>query len=167
MAYLFILMGVLFRLIPHLPNFTPIAAIALFGGANLSKKQAVIVPFAIMIASDIIIGLHPLIVFTWGSFILTAFIGLWLKNNRTAINIFGAAASSSVIFFIFTNFGVWALPASWYPHTLNGLIACYVSALPFYRNMLLGDIFYVALFFGAYEAANILVRRYYPKASGT
>jgi hypothetical protein len=167
MAYLFIVMGVLFRLVPHLPNFTPIAAIALFGGAYLGKKQAVIVPLAIMIASDAIIGLHPLILFTWGSFILTAFIGMWLKENRTVVNVFGAAVSSSVIFFIITNFGVWALPASWYPRTLEGLMSCYIVALPFYRNMLLGDIFYVALFFGAYEAVNILVRRYYPKASWT
>ena len=159
MVYLFIIFGIFCRLIPHLPNVTPVAAIALFGGAYLGKRSALIVPLVIMIISDLFLGFHPVAVFVWGSFLLTVFIGLWLKEHRTVKNIIGASLSSSFIFFIVTNFGVWASPASWYPHTWQGLVNCYVMAIPFFRNTILGDIGYVALFFGVYELAQLAVKR--------
>jgi len=159
MVYLFIIFGIFCRLIPHLPNVTPVAAIALFGGAYLDKRAALVVPLIIMIISDLFIGLHPLVLYIWGSFLLTVFIGLWLKDHRTVPNIIGASFSSSFIFFIITNFGVWAAPYSWYPHTWQGFINCYVMAIPFFRNTILGDICYVALFFGIYELAQLAVKR--------
>lgn len=160
MAYLFIIFGVLLRLLPHIPNFTPIAAIALFGGTYLSRRTALFVPLLIMAISDLFLGLHPLMLFTWGSFLLTGIIGLWLKNHKTVPNTLGAAISSSLLFFIVTNFGVWALPNSWYPHTWQGLINCYIMAIPFFKNTLLGDLFYVGVLFGLYELAQVVVKKF-------
>lgn len=153
MAYLFVFLGIAFRLIPHLPNVTPVAAIALFGGTYLDKRSALIVPLLIMIASDLILGLHSLIFFTWGAFLLTGLIGLWLKNHKTTPNIIGSSIASSLLFFVVTNFGVWAIRGSWYPHTISGLVNCYVMGLPFLRFTMLGDLGYVAILFGLYECA--------------
>jgi len=160
LAYLFILLGIVFRLIPHLPNATPVAAIALFGGTYLDKRAALVVPLMIMIASDAVLGLHSLIFFTWGAFLLTGVIGLWLKDHKSAPNVIGATITSSLIFYMITNFGVWAVPGSWYPHSFQGLVNCYVMGLPFLRYTLLGDLVYVGILFGAFEAVKIVLKKY-------
>jgi hypothetical protein len=154
MAYIFILLGVVFRLIPHLPNATPVAAIALFGGTYLDRRAALVVPLLIMIVSDMFLGLHSLVIFTWGAFLLTGLIGLRLKGHKTLPNIIGSTLLSSILFFVITNFGVWAVPASWYPHTLQGLLNCYVMGLPFFRYTLIGDMAYVGILFGLFEAVK-------------
>lgn len=159
MAYFLIILGAIFRLLPHLPNATPTAAIALFGGANLDRRTALIVPLMIMIISDIIIGLHPLVLFVWGSFLLTGMIGLWIRDHRTVANIIGASLLSSFSFFIITNFGVWASPGSWYPHTWQGLLNCYLMAVPFFRNTLAGDLCFVGIMFGLYELAKASIMK--------
>src|SRR3989338_3012500 len=74
--------GVVARWLPHLPNFAPIGAIALFGGAMLPKKLSVITPLMAMIVSDLIIGLHSTIFWTWGAFALIAgFSSEWLRGR--------------------------------------------------------------------------------------
>jgi len=88
-AYLLIVVGFLMRLIPHVPNIAPIAAIAIFAGAYLNKKIVPWVPLAIMVASDIILGLHNVVFYTWGAFILIGYIGGGLKNRVTPGRIFG------------------------------------------------------------------------------
>ena len=159
MAYLFILLGIMFRLLPHLPNATPVAAIALFGGCYLERRTALIVPFVIMVVSDLFIGLHPLAIFVWGSFLLTGMIGMWLKDHRSFLNTIGGTMLSSILFFGITNFGVWVMPGSWYPHTWQGFVNCYVMAIPFFRNTLIGDLFYVGLLFGSYELVQAMVHQ--------
>jgi hypothetical protein len=150
-AYILIIFGLFMRLFPHAPNFAPIAAIALFSGAYLDKRIVPWVPLAIMIVSDLIIGLHGVIFYTWGSFILIGFIGMWLKNRRTPANIFSATVFSAVLFFIITNFGVWL---AWYPHTWEGLSACYIRAIPFFRSTVLGNLVFSLALFGSYELAK-------------
>ena len=146
------------RLIPHPPNFTPIAAIALFGGSYFSnRKLAFIVPFAAMFISDLIIGLHTLLPVIYACFAVIVFIGFQLSNNKSTLRIGVAALSSSIIFFIISNFGVW-LVGSFYPKTVEGLAACYTAAIPFFQNNLLGDLFYTSVLFGGFE----LVKRYTP-----
>jgi hypothetical protein len=162
MAYIFILIGVAFRLIPHLPNVTPIAAIALFGGVYLGRRTALMVPLAIMIASDLVLGLHPLILFTWGAFLLTGMLGTWLKDHKTTPNIIGSTIVSSLVFYLITNFGVWAVPGSWYPHTMQGLTNCYVMGLPFLRYSMLGDLAYVGILFLMYEASLVVAGKLIP-----
>ncbi len=150
--FLIIAIAVVLRLVPHPPNFAPIAAMALFGGAYLNRRYALIVPIIAMIFSDFFLGFHNTIVFVYGSFLLTGVLGLWVRNRRTAQNIIGVSIASSVAFFIITNFGVW-LVGSMYPKTITGLLDCYIAAIPFFRNTLIGDLSYVGLFFGGYSLA--------------
>lgn len=145
------------RLIPHPPNFAPIGAMALFGGACFADRRAAFVmPLAAMLLSDLAIGLlsgnlsiglHQLTPVVYGSFALIVCLGFWLRTRRTLVPIAGAVVASSVLFFVVTNFAVWAL-GSLYPRTWEGLVTCYVAAIPFFHNTLLGDATYATLLFG-------------------
>jgi hypothetical protein len=138
------------RLLPHPPNMTSVAAVALFGGAYFSDRRAAFaVPLSALFLSDLILGFYHHMEVVYLSFALIVAIGLWLQKRRTALPIAGAALASSVLFFVLTNFGVWALGA-FYPKTLQGLIACYVAAIPFFRNTLIGDMLYTAVLFGGF-----------------
>lgn len=154
-----ILLAAASRLLPHPPNFTPIGAIALFGGAHFRERWlAFVVPLAAMVLSDLIIGWHRLVPLVYGSFALTVVIGMWVRERKTLLPITGAAVASSVLFFALTNFGVWAL-GSMYPKTLAGLVAAYAAAIPFFRNTVTGDLFYAAVLFAGFA----LLERYVPK----
>ncbi len=142
------------RLLPHPPNLTPIAAMALFGGAYFSDKRvAFLVTLAAMFLSDLVIGLHRGLPVVYGTFTMIVCIGLRLRTRRTWLRVAGAALASSLLFFIVTNFGVWAL-GSLYPKTMEGLIACYLAAIPFFKNTLIGDAFYAAVLFGGFALAE-------------
>lgn len=147
---LIIVFAVLLRLMPHLPNMVPIGAMALFGGAYLNKKYALIVPLVAMFISDIFLGFHVTMPFVYGSFLLIGLIGMWLRNNKNVKTVVGATLFSSLLFFVITNFGVW-LVGGLYPKTLSGFVECYIYALPFFRNTITGDLFYTGLFFCSYE----------------
>lgn len=147
---LIILFAVILRLVPHVPNFAPISAMALFGGVYLNKKYALIVPLMAMFLSDIFLGLHNTMIFVYGSFVITGLIGLWLRKHKNFTNVIGGVFLSSLLFFLITNFGVW-LEGRFYSPTLSGLIESYTMAIPFFRNTILGDLFYTGLFFGSYE----------------
>jgi hypothetical protein len=138
------------RLIPHPPNMTSVTAVALFGGAYLSDRRlAFLVPLTALFLSDIVLGFYHHMEVVYSSFALIVCIGLWLQTHRTALNVAGAAVASSVLFFLTTNFGVWLFD-SLYPRTLDGLIACYVAAIPFFRNTLQGDVLYTVMLFGGF-----------------
>jgi len=131
----FMLFAVLFRLLPHLPNFTPITAIALFGGLYFSNKSiAYLVPLFIMVLSDLFLGFHTISIVVYAAFLLVSFIGTRTKKPSVFTILL-----SSISFFIITNFGVWLIG---YPKTWTGLVECYTLAIPFFRNSLLGDFFY-------------------------
>jgi hypothetical protein len=131
----FMLLAVLFRLLPHLPNFTPITAIAMFGGLYFTNKtMAYLVPLFIMVMSDLFLGFHTISIFVYAAFILVSFIGTRTKKPSVFTILL-----SSISFFIVTNFGVWLIG---YPKTWTGLVECYTLAIPFFRNSLLGDFFY-------------------------
>jgi len=155
---LVILVAALMRLLPHLPNFTPIAAMALFGGAYLNKKYAFVIPLLAMFISDIFLGFHQAMPYVYGSFILAGIIGMWLKNHKSTKNVICASLISSIIFFLITNFGVWA--AGWYPKNLNGLFESYVMGIPFFKNTVLGDLIYTGVFFGGYELMKVLAAKF-------
>ena len=159
MSYFFIFLGAVMRFLPHAPNFAPIGAMALFGGAKLNKKYALILPLAAMIVSDYFIGFYSwqIMASVYGSFLIYGLLGLWARKNGGWLKIGGATLAGSILFFLITNGAVWAF-SSMYPHTLVGLFACYAAGLPFWRNTLLGDVFFTAVFFGVYE----LLRQYSP-----
>ncbi len=144
------------RLIPHPPNFTPIGAMALFGGACLADRRlAFILPLGALFLSDLFLGLHVLIPVVYGSFALNVVLGRWLRLRRTIVNTAAVTVLGSVQFFLVTNFACWLL---WYPQNVEGLVACYVAALPFFQNTLLGDAVFATALFGTL----LLAERVFP-----
>lgn len=156
----FIFLGAGFRLIPHAPNFTPIAAMALFGGVYLSKKTAFILPLSAMFVSDFFLGFYEfkIMAAVYGSFLFCVALGLWLKKNKNWKYILGSSFLTASIFFFVTNFAVFAF-TPWYAKTFSGFLQCYFMALPFLKNNLMGDIFYTTVFFGAYELSKVLISK--------
>lgn len=157
-AIFFIIIGVFARLLPHPANFTPIAAIALFGGKYLDKRLAFILPLVVMVISDSILGFHSTVGYVYGSIFLTSLLGMAIKKTRGATPPVVAALTGSILFFLITNFGVWR-EGMMYPMTLHGLVESYINALPFFRNTIAGDLFYTVVFFGGYESIYSLYRR--------
>lgn len=152
-----VLAAAMSRLIPHLPNFTPIAAMALSCAVYLDKRYAFAVPILALLLSDAIIGFHTGMLWVYGSFALIGVIGLWLRSHKQPLPIVGATLASSVLFFVITNFGVW-LMGTMYPRTWEGLVACYVAAIPFFHNTVMGDLVYTGLLFGLFELGEYLFR---------
>lgn len=153
-----LVLGIVSRLIVHIPNFTPVMALALFGGVYLKKGQAVFLPVLLMAVTDVFLGIHGTIFFTWGSVALIAVLGLWLRKNKNAAAIAGSSLASAIFFFIVTNFGVW-LVSGMYPHTWAGLADCYALAIPFFRHTLLSTIVYTFVLFGGYEMAAAQLKK--------
>ena len=150
-----IILAVASRLLPHLPNFTPVAAIALFGGALIQRKSlAFIIPILTLLISDLIIGLHVTMLAVYLSLIFTVLLGFNLRKNITATRIFSVTLVSSVVFYIVTNFAVWMTGMVGYPMNFAGLIESYVAAIPFFKWELLGNMFYVTILFGVYALAK-------------
>ena len=148
-----ILLAVVSRLLPHPPNFTPLAAVGLFSGAYLHVRKFWLVPVTALLLSDMVIGFYPpvVMVFVYGAFILCTYIGrAFLHERHSLLRLGGATLSGAVIFFVLSNLGDWLAGLN-YPLTLDGLRDCYVMAIPFFRNTLLGDLFYVTCLFGIYE----------------
>ena len=134
-----IIFGILARLIPHPPNFSPITAIALFSGLNFkNKKFAFLIPILILFISDLFIGISVINIFVYSGFLLVVQLGSKIRSIRF-LNIILA----SLIFFIISNFGVWIIG---YPKTIDGLILCYTMAIPFFGYSLAGDLFFGYLF---------------------
>lgn len=134
----------------HLWNFTPIAAIGLFAGATLKdKKLSFLVPLVAMFLTDIILGLHSGLFIIYFCLALITFIGIWIENRQTVLNILGASLLSSVLFYLLTNFFVW-FQNPLYEQNIQGLISCYTIAIPFFGNTVAGDLFFSGALFGGY-----------------
>ncbi len=150
-----ILFGAFMRLIPHWPNFTPIAAMALFGGAYFqNKNMAFIIPLAALLVSDLILGLHQYMLAVYASFAVVVFIGIYLRQRIGVGSVIAASVVSSLLFFIVTNFAIW-LGSPFYPQNPAGLMESYIAGLPFLSNGFLGDLFFSTLFFGGFYLAQL------------
>jgi hypothetical protein len=157
LVYLFIAFGLLMRLIPQFQHseigtlFSPVLAIALFSGAHL-KKKALFIPLGILLVSDFFLGYYDwrLMAAVYACFILATLLGKYLKFFLIG------ALIAPVLHFAITNFAVWAF-MGWYPMTWAGLYQCFVMAIPFFKNSLIGTVGYSVIFFGAYELAKYLV----------
>ncbi|MBA4191290.1 MAG: hypothetical protein C0467_25185 [Planctomycetaceae bacterium] len=140
------------RLIPHPPNFTPVGAMAIFGGACLADRRlALLVPLTALFLSDLFLGLHVLIPVVYGSFGLNVLLGRWLRTRRTVLSTATVVLLGSVQFFVVTNFACWLL---YYPPNVEGFTACYVAAIPFFQNTLLGDAIFATALFGTLAVAE-------------
>lgn len=148
------------RLLPHPPNFTPLTALALFGGAQFADRRlAYAVLLLALLLSDLVLGVY----WSWSSmayqphmwlqyvcFALIVTLGLTLQRRGAAVRVAGTMLAASVLFFVISNFGEWVFQ-SWYPKTFAGLVACYVAAIPFFGNTLLGDALFTLLLFGGFH----------------
>jgi hypothetical protein len=151
-----IVVAALTRLIPHPPNVTPIAAMALFGGACLgNRKLAYLIPIAAMLLSDLVLActrynlsmllsIQPLV---YACILATTAIGQLIGDRRSVPRVVAASLAGSLLFFVVTNFGTWAT-GTLYPMTPSGLAVCYTAAIPFFRNSLLGDLAFTTVLFG-------------------
>lgn len=139
------------RLIPHWPNFTPVAAIALFSGAHINKRSlAFLIPLAAMFVSDLILGFHSTMIAVYAAFGITVVAGILLTNRIKAGNVVLASLFSSVIFYLITNFGSWISGMMPYPKDFTGLMQAYAAGIPFFNNGLLGDLFFSTVLFGGF-----------------
>ncbi len=176
-SILIIVGGVLLRLVPHIPNFAPISAMALFGGVYLKKKYAITIPLVAMILSDYLLlyinpfrskifdfshfyplsaMFHSTTIYVWGSFLISGLIGIWMRNKKSPSNVVFSSLAGSIQFFLITNFGVWA--TGMYSRGMDGLIQSYIMGIPFFKWTLFGDLFYTSMFFMAYELALYVSR---------
>ena len=154
-----ILAAALLRLLPHPPNFTPIGAMALFGGAYLGRRLvAFAAPLGALLLSDLVLGFYHGQATVYFSVALIVMFGMVALRRISPLRIGAAAVASSILFFAITNFGMW-LFSGFYPRTFVGLEACYVAAIPFFQNTLAGDLFYATLLFGGFRTAELLVPR--------
>lgn len=156
MNYLKISLGIFLalsvtRFIPHPPNFTSLIALSFYVPVFLGIRYLPVVLISFL-TTDLIIGLHNVSFFTWGSIVLIGLMSRnFLKNIETRI--FGALLSACV-FFVITNFGVWSLGS--YGYNLNGLITCYTLAIPFFTYNLISTLFFSSIIEGLYKFSHKL-----------
>ena len=153
LALLLIVCGVFFRVLPHMDNFTPTTALALFSGVVLPPSLALTVPLLVMMASDLIIGLHDLFWLVWASFLLVVIVGVWVRNNPSLLRTITGTLAGSVSFFFLTNLGVF-LFENMYTKNWDGFVQCYTMALPFFRNSLVSDLLYTFSLFSLFLAVR-------------
>jgi len=161
-AFTLTIVAALLRLVPHPPNFAPVGAVALFGGARLRGWQAYVVPLLAMAITDPIVSrmagypaYHWSTLVIYGSFLISVLLGrVFLRNSSNPTRIIAVVLAGSVQFYLLTNFYEWLASSTLYPHTWSGLVECYTAALPFFGRTILGDLFYSGVLFSAYALLN-------------
>ena len=142
------------RILPHLLNFTPIGAMAIFAGSLFRNRWvAFLFPLAALFAGDLFVGLYKLMFIVYISFALSVAIGRWVAQSRTVPRIGGAVFLGALQFFVVSNFAMWAL-SDFYPKTSTGLATCFVNAIPYFWNTLAGDALYATVLFGGFALAE-------------
>lgn len=150
----------------HLPNFSPIDAIALFCGAYFNRR---LMAFGVGLLSvwvgdlfinKIIMGHWVLFYegFYWqyGSYLLITCLGMILSHRTKSLWLLPTCLISSILFFAISNFGVWC-SGTLYPFTSNGLMSCYIAAIPFFKNTLFSDLFFSIILFGSVEWVQMTI----------
>lgn len=136
------------RLIPHPWNFTALGAMALFSGSLMTNKTgAIVAPLFTLLWTDLILGFHVTMIYVYAAVVLITCLGFWAQTSK--FKILTSSVLGSLIFFMSTNFGVW-FSQNLYPKTFEGLIQCYVMALPFFENQIIGDFIYLGVLYSAY-----------------
>ncbi len=165
--FVLILLAAITRMIPHPYNFAPLGAMSLFGAAHFAnKKLAFLLPLLAFFISDLLVNnilysgyynsfviISPGYIWTYGAMLLIVLAGIFIFKKITFSRIIAGGLSASVIFFIISNLGVWVATPT-YPATIQGLVACYIAAIPFFPMAILGDLVYSGILFGTYELAS-------------
>lgn len=166
LALLLVIAAALSRLADHPMNFTPITGIALFSAFVFEGKWKLIVPFAAILLSDIAlelsqgIGFHNGTALVYSGFALMIGLGYLIIKNINLLNIVLATVAASTLFFLLTNFALFYPEATTanglmgYPHTMTGVVASYTAGLPFFKNMLMGDLIFTGVIFSVYSLAD-------------
>ena len=143
------------RVIPHPPNFTPVLAVTIFAPYFFRELAiSVVIPLAAMVLADLLLGMHSYMLWVYGAMVASVVISYYLRRTGTNLVRIGTLAlSSSLLFFVVTNFGVW-LGSNFYPQTVQGLFACYIAALPFFGNTLVSTMAFCGLFYGVMRMAG-------------
>ncbi len=151
---LIILAAAVSRILPHPVNVTPIAALALFAGAQFERRWlAFAVPMLAMFLSDAVIGFYSQMWVTYVAFAVIVCLGFALRGRISPLPVVGTVLAGSVLFFLISNCAL-VMHGELYPANFEGMMASYTAALPFFRNTLLGDMFYAALLFGGFALAE-------------
>ncbi|GAB1406033.1 hypothetical protein MASR1M74_32160 [Lentimicrobium sp.] len=133
---------------------------ALFAGANINRKWlAMLLPLIALFISDLVLGFHSTMLYVYGAMALTVLIGFMLTKKAKSSQIAIASVSSSILFFLITNFGAWYSGMMPYSRDFSGLIQAYVAGIPFFNIALAGDLFYTAIMFGSLY----LVQKHLPR----
>ena len=148
------------RLIPHAPNFSPLASVILFGGVYITNKKYLILPFIALFISDIFLGFYSwqIMLSVYGSLAVIMLLGQVVVKHKNVINIISSSLLAGIIFFAVTNFSVWYF-GNWYTADLSGLITSYTMAIPFFKNTIMSNLFYSGILFGVYEAVQYLAKQ--------
>lgn len=143
-------LGAIFRLAPHAPNFTPIAAIALFAGYLLPARWALVAPLAAMLIGDAFIGGYEwqTMLLVYAAILTPVALGPWLRKGANPARVGASAVGASLLFFAVTNLGSWAF-SGMYAQTSADLVAAYAMGLPFLKNTLASGVLWSAVLFGA------------------
>jgi hypothetical protein len=156
----FILFAACVRILPHPWNFTPVGAMALFGGAKLRNPWAAFLfPLSALFVGDLIAGFHRfsgfyvVIPIVYLSFCLSVLIGRSFRNHQSVLGISAATLLGATQFFLVTNFATWAFFDT-YAKNPAGLLSCYVAGMPFFGNTLASDSLYAAILFGGFALAE-------------
>lgn len=156
MPFFLVILAVIARVLPHTWNFVPLGAIGLYAGAHFNPRWSWAVPLGALLIGDLFLGFYGAtgMFFTYLGFLAGPLVGRWLLAKRRSLPRFGGAVFiAATVHFVVSNFGAYL---TLYPQTLEGLINCYVLAIPFYQATLLGDFIFAAALFGGHE----LVQRY-------
>ena len=131
-------------------NFTPVEAIALFGGASFSDRRlAFIVPLGAMLLADLVIGLHPMLPVIYACIAASVALGFGLRHRVSVLRVAGFGVAGSLLFFVVVSFVEWLLGDTEYCRA--GIVPCYAAALPFLQNWLAGTLVWSAILFGTFE----------------
>jgi len=174
LVILFLIIGACARWIPHLPNFTPTEALALFGAAHLSKRYlAILLPLLLWYISDFVLNNTILrsfytetegtiwfsnyMIYNAVAIVFIVLLGRKLLQKVTAGNVVLASITSSIMFFLVTNFGSWAHGASFYTRDFSGLMASYMAGLPFFATSMLSTLLFSGILFGSFHLISSMI----------
>ena len=154
LCILLIALGVVSRIVIHVPNFTPILSIALLSGIYIKNRFIIAIPILIMLISDLYIGSHIIAPWVYFPIAVICLIGYFSKNNT--FSIISYSMLSSILFFIISNFGVWF--SGGYGYSIEGLITCYIAAIPFFKNTLISTVLFSSFIHLVYSVINSIIK---------